>query len=1349
MTSGVGQHRGQHNESPKTFVESLVGKANECKVLIDNKLCSCLIDTGSMVSTVSNAFLRKELSSQILPITNFNLTVYSSSGNALPYLGYIEADIRIPKRSPTVTVPLLVVPDTDYNANVPVIIGTNVLKLFSDISKTFDHGPWSTALNLLQNNGCIGILRSTNNKSLNVPPNESLTVEGSLSEAPEVTNTVIAEQANSSLSGALLVSPQIVQYNRHGWDATVAVRICNITAQTLVIPPKSSLCELQLATPVPKFAQTDTPRNINSHIESSVLEPFGSKINRETLTSIQQLEVENLLERWSCIMSTSNLDLGHTHTVNHEINLSDNISFKEPHRRIPPALMDEVKQHLKEMLACGAIRESNSPYSSNVVLVRKPDGSLRFCIDFRKLNAKTIRDSYALPRIDETLDCLSGSKWFTKLDLRSGYWQVEMREQDKPKTAFTVGPLGFYECNRMPFGLTNAPATFQRLMERCLKDLHLKECLIYLDDIIIFSKTFDQHLVRLESVFLRLWQHGLKLKPSKCEFFKSEIKYLGHIVSENGIATDPEKISALKQWPRPRNIKDLRKFLGFAGYYRRYIRDYAKIVKCLNDLLVGQPKTGHKTKSRNKFAPKWQWNEEHQTAFETTIEKLTTPPILAYADYSLPFLLHVDASAEGLGAALYQNQDGVDRAIAYGSRGLKKTEKNYPAHKREFLALKWSVCDKFKDYLYGHQFTVKTDNNPLTYVLSTAKLDATGHRWLAELSTYSFNISYKSGLNHLDADGLSRHPSFTPDLRQTTTGDVVEAICRCKTNTSTVPFVESLAFQEHSSQEEVSATLGHIRCLVASSLVCLPLLNDATGWRKAQLEDLTIGRVIHFLETGEKPNKLKSMESWEVKSLLRYWDKLELRDGVLYKVSSSNDSNLVQLILPFQFKELVLTSLHDDMGHQGQTRTLDLVRSRFYWPGMAKDVNRKVRFCHRCICRKTPVSSKTAFLVSVQTSQPLELVCIDYLSLEPSKGGFDSILVITDHFTRYAQAVPTRNQSAKTTAKALFDNFFVHYGLPAKLHSDQGRNFESNLIKELCKLVGVKKTRTTPYHPEGNGMCERFNHTLLNMLGTLTEDQKADWKSYVPSLVHAYNATKHESTSHSPFYLLFGRHPRLSIDAYLGIDPNHGSGNKNATVYASELKRRLQYAYKLASQAATRSGKRHKHRYDLRVRESGLELGDRVLVKKVGIKGKHKLADRWDQQTYIVVAQPNPGIPVFKVRNELNNKYRILHRNMLLPFQSVPALSPLVSKRRQSEKRPHVNTPSSSSGSESDPEFHTLTRAKLRPDAPPFEPSWTFPTTSPVPLQHPPAAPPEVIVRRSTRTRQPPQWYRSGDWIVK
>ena len=497
--------------------------------------------------------------------------------------------------------------------------------------------------------------------------------------------------------------------------------------------------------------------------------------------------------------------------------------------------------------------------------------------------------------------------------------------------------------------------------------------------------------------------------------------------------------------------------------------------------------------------------------------------------------MNIDASGDGLGAVLYQLQDGKERVIAYASRGLRASERNYPVHKLEFLCLKWSVCDKFHDYLYGNEFQVRTDNNPLTYVLSTAKLDATGHHWVAALSCYNFSISYRSGKQNRDADGLSRLPGNTQELFN----DAIKAICSAQLTTAKTPSaVESVLLGRDSelftSQDDIPATSNF----------------SQLDWKIEQSSDKTIGRVIELLKKGHKPTKRQTaLEDASVYKMLKEWDRLVIKDGILYRQSNLYGERTSQLVLPLIYRDLALTGYHDDTGHQGRDRTTYLIKSRFYWPGMDRDIELKVQNCQRCICRKTP-SRSSAELVNIYTTQPMELVCMDYLSLETSKGGYQNILVITDHFTRYAQAFPTRNQTAKTTAKTLFENFVVHYGFPARLHSDQGRNFESQVIKELCDIASVERSRTTPYHPQGNGMTERFNRTLLSMLGTLDDVHKQDWKSYVAPLVHAYNATRHESTGFAPHYLMFGRFPRLAVDAFLGIKPPGESG-KNASTYVS------------------------------------------------------------------------------------------------------------------------------------------------------------------------------------------------------
>ena len=943
-------------------------------------------------------------------------------------------------------------------------------------------------------------------------------------------------------------------------------------------------------------------------------------------TGEQQQSARDLLVDSAEVFAKTDLDLGKCNIIKHAIKITDPQPFKVCYRRIPPHLYEEVKAHFQEMVEVGAIRKSFSPWTSAVVLVRKKDGGLRFCIDLRKLNNRPIKDGYSLPRIEDTLDCLHGAVWFSTLDLKSGYWQVELEEEAKPLTAFTVGPLGFWECEHIPFGLTNAPATFQRLMESCLGELHLNWCIIYLDDIIVFSRTPEEHIHRLRAVFEKLKAAGLKLKPSKCDFFKKEIKYLGHVVSKQGVSSDPDKIKAVTEWPQPTTVTEVRSFLGFVSYYRRFIPNFSKVAKPLNQLLQnleGSPS------QKKKF--KVQWGPEQQEAFEALQRLCTESPVLAYADFKAPFILHTDASGEGLGAVSYQVQEGRQRVIAYTSRSLSKSEKNYPVHKLEFLALKWAITDKFHEYLYGSQFQVYTDNNPLTYVLTTAKLDATGHRWVAALSNYTFSIIYKPGKGHKDADALShiRWPEAMELDSQT-----MHAVC-----------------------EGVQAPHGKVETLCQGAYVVDALSKDratpgmtSLEWCHIQAQDPILSQIIReILNKTIGKMKIKMGMPSEMKALIRNRAQLILKHGVLYKNKKVNTRTKQLLVIPQSHRQRAIEGCHDQVGHLGQDRVLDLLRDRFYWPGMHADVVSYINSCPRCLRRKS--QQDKAPLVNIETSQPLELVHLDYLKIEPSKGNIENVLVITDHFTRYAQAFPSKTQTALTTAKLLWNNFILHYGFPEKIISDQGRNFENELIGHLCQLAGVQKLRTSPYHPQTNGQCKRFNGTLLNMLGTLTPEQKKDWKSHIPALVHAYNCTRNTATGFSPYFLLFGREPRLPVDVEFGLQRGGHKGSPGESNYISQLKRRLQFAYRKAKHVAQKQQARHRGLYNLGCRGATLSVGDLVLVKQTAWKARHKIQDRWEDREYQVVDQPTFGIPVYTVKSLSGGQIRFCTEIFCCPYR--------------------------------------------------------------------------------------------------
>lgn len=424
--------------------------------------------------------------------------------------------------------------------------------------------------------------------------------------------------------------------------------------------------------------------------------------------------------------------------------------------------------------------------------------------------------------------------------------------------------------------------------------------------------------------------------------------------------------------------------------------------------------------------------------------------------------------------------------------------------------------------------------------------------------------------------------------------------------------------------------------------------------RQKQRLDPALNAVITQLETGQTPPPGLRAELPELPLLLRELSRFEFQNGVLYRKRQTGPDISLQLVLPEELRPMALQHLHHNMGHLGVDRTIDLVRTRFFWPKMQTSVEKMISTCERCGRRKSK-PERAAPLMNIQTTRPLELVSIDYLSIEPDQSNTKDVLVITDVFTKFAVAIPTPNQRARTVAKALWEHFIVYYGVPEKLLSDQGPDFESKTIKELCELTGMKKIHTTPHHPRANPV-ERFNRTLLQMLGTLSDDKKLHWKEHVKPLVHAYNCTKSDVTGYSPYELMFGRQLRLPIDLALGLPVN--AQKKSHSQYVSDLKQRLEQSFKIATSNAQKSAERNKTRFDKQVVDSTLQVGDRVLVRNVKLRGKHKLANRWEDDVYVVLRKADE-LPVYTVKPEGKERpVRTLHRDLLLPCSFIPTTEP-------------------------------------------------------------------------------------------
>ena len=623
-----------------------------------------------------------------------------------------------------------------------------------------------------------------------------------------------------------------------------------------------------------RIDETDCER-LPEHLQKPFVE------GRKDLNLEQTEQFQNTLLRWKNVFARPN-EVGRTDVGTHKIKLNDETPIKVAPRKIPLFKRHIIDTEIEKLESKGLIEKSESPWSSQLVLVRKKDNSWRMCVDYRKLNAKTVKDAYPIPRIQDNLDSLNGAQWFTSLDCGMAYHQIPVEEIDRPKTAFATPRGGLYQYVTMPFGLCNAPATFQRIIEKVLIGLQWNILALYLDDIIVFSKSFDLHIKHLETVFERLQMSGLKLNAKKCQFFRKEVTFLGHIVTQDGIKPDTSKTEAVSSIPTPTNISELRKFLGFTSYFRKFVKDYATIAKPLYNL--------------TKKSTDWKWSKECEESFQSLKGKLVSYPVLAYPDIDGGrFILDCDASDHGIGAVLSQEQDGIERVIAYGSRTLNSAEENYCVTRSEMLALVY-FTKYFQEYLIGRKFLVRTDHSSLRWLQQFKDPDGQVYRWLEQLSKFDFDIELRKGAKHTNADYMSRvvrgdsvecrqcHMPFpkTDTIMTDTVSETAEVIFDLSvlelgdTSEDEVRQDEIVRERKKRGRKTNKPKPSAARKEPENGI-------DSESIKTAQREDSDISFIIDLLESGaEKPTWADiSDKSPDVKFWIARWELLSIQNGLL------------------------------------------------------------------------------------------------------------------------------------------------------------------------------------------------------------------------------------------------------------------------------------------------------------------------------------------------------------------------------------------------------------------------------------------------------------------------------------
>ena len=1211
--AGVGRPAGEALTDPRTM-DMLCGPSPKIDVKVAGRRFSALVDTGSQVTLMTKAAFEGHFDGQPLASAGF-LRITAANGLDVPYLGFFEADVEVGGQVAMARGILVLKEEVSHGPGVDVILGTNVLR---------EVGIWPASTPEHQ----VGLTfaKVAGRSPVLVPARSVTSVRaygGGNKKRGEKTQTVVIEPLQDGPKG-LFFTRVVTDVNANSFFTQVV----NVTDEDIVIRPRTSIGTVHAyVDEIPTFSG-----KVSVEVQCNQVFVSEAQVDRDEQQSVecpvdlsdtnctpqQKAMLESFLIKNRDMFLHDDHDLGLSNKVKHKINLKDDVPVTSNFRRIPPSQYAEVKEHIQMLMDKKIVQKSASSYASPVVIVRKKDGSIRLCVDYRRLNAKTITDAYPLPRIDDSLDALGGAKLFSTMDLASGYYQVAMEEKDQEKTAF-ITPFGLFEYLRMPMGLTNAPATFQRLMQSTFNDVVFQILLVYLDDLLVYSTHFEEHLQRLEIVFSRLREVGLKLNAKKCAFMRHSVEYLGHTVSGDGISASKDKIRAVADWKTPTTLKELRGFLGFASYYRRFVHGFAKLAAPLHHLVAATyQEQGAKKRKSSTVDVTVKWTQQCQQAFDNLKHALISSPVLGYAQFDQSFVLEVDASFQGLGAVLSQQQPEGQRVIAYASRTLRPAErnmKNYSSMKLELLAMKWAMCEKFRHYLMGSHTLVLTDNNPLSH-LQTAKLGAVEQRWAAELACFNFTVKYRSGRENKNADALSRFPVEQPkgeeeELTAVSCAHRVQQRARTievAVHSATVTELQEIC-QQKGPEKPAQLPAASFPSITPEELT------------RAQCDDATIAAILPLVGKQKPGKKESSRLAPQAKALLRHLSQLTLHNHVLYReIEDPVLGCMRQLVTPEALQGTLLRLCHNQSGHQGAERTLHLLRRRAYWPNMHLDVEEWCQRCDRCQHAKQSGKNTHTPMGHVLATKPLEVISVDFTLLEPASDGRENVLVVTDVFTKYAVAVPTRDQTAVTVTRALIAHWFVHYGVPQRIHSDQGRAFESELVQQLCRHYGITKSRTTAYHPEGNGQCERFNRTMHNLLRTLSADQKRRWPEHLPELVQVYNSTVHSSTGFSPFFLMFGREPRLPLDLFLGEQTPSEDHRTSNDCLAGHL-RRLRLAHDKAGERLRQKAEQRKARHDKGATQPDLRPGDFVLLK-LHHQGRHKIQDVWGQRQYIVVSVP-------------------------------------------------------------------------------------------------------------------------------
>lgn len=997
-------------------------------------------------------------------------------------------------------------------------------------------------------------------QSIVVPPSgsaEGFLTRGKIVDAPFDNDADVCFEPINLKSRYGMTGPRIVQ--KIGKEGYVAIVINN----PFPVPIKlfrNALVGLAYEVDVDETDTKEMNDNPNSSPDEHPIDKLGKNVGcaGEEWTPERKKKVLEMLKRRHLAFSRGDMDVGKTDWMTFDIQLkpdcpgpvADAQRGYSIHKR---GAIDEVVQGLLDK---DFIEAASSAWRAFPVIARKKDPvtrewtGQRFCIDYRGLNAVTTKWNRLLCKVPEVLNAMGGASWFSTIDLVGAYHQVPMGEMSRPMTAFCVPGGRQYQWKVLPFGLSNAGACFSQLMEMVLSGLSYKSALAYLDDVLVWSATFEQHLKDVEAVLERLELAGLKAHPTKCSFFVKEVQVLGHVVNSQGVKPDPMKIEAVKQWPKPTDAKELVSFLAFANFYRRFINKFADIAHPLHKLTHNDVE--------------WRWEQIHEDAFEKLKSVLCEEPVMTLPNLEKDWVLDTDWSRRGIAYVLQQyGDDGKLHPILYGSRSLSKSEQKYGSTRGEFLALFEGVTS-CRHYLLGGNFTVRVDNKALVYLKSYRDLTHRTARALEMLADYGdFKIQYIPGKKNIPADALSRVPWKETTFTRVDISEVLAPMTTRSGHGGTEPAVEQPA--------------------------------EPRDWEKAQSKDLDIVQLKRWLSDGGRPPSTETTAfSPALKSYWATFAQFRIKEGIVHRVwtdGSGGPDSWLKLV-PDQWRQRLLEGYHDENGHPGTKRLNATLRTRYYWFGMSLDATRHVETCGLCQVVKpnrvrAPLKQHPLGFVGQRVFWDIKG------PLTETRRGNKYYLVIVDGFSKWTAVLPLVDIQATSVYQRFYDDWVCQNGCPVSLHSDRGTSLIGKVGQAVVDLLNVQQTTTVSHHQAANGQAETKVKASMAVIATiLQEEDSLDWDLACPKTALAMNTTVNSVTGQTPWLIKHGQGEEALLPADLAV--GNIPDDKQVDVVVRGLRDTQRRIFKKVVTATGGSLRRQKRNYDRLVAGPELKVGDLV-----------------------------------------------------------------------------------------------------------------------------------------------------------